>query len=226
MCDSFQWQIAGPARGPLRMFCAECWRPLEQSLPAVVSVKDEERNCWNLVIGFETQVLAALHGRTPDQLRFNFTSASQLINQVRDICCLLVRNHCGYTRSNIPLNAFVSTAMTPGRLRPEFLESQAPYPLAVASVSKRRCLLAAACAILDPRVETGRALFGASAPPAIASFLATVDADALGSFLASAGRWSPTFIRHIETARRRERHRCIITKLSARSSRVRPSPPV
>lgn len=154
------------------MFCAECWRPLEQSLPAVLSVKDDVRNCWNLVIGFETEVLAALSGRTPDQFRFNFTSASQLLNQVRDICRLLARNHWGYTRSNIPLNAFVSPAMTPGRLRPEFLESDASYPLAVASISKRRCLLAAACAILDPRVETGSALFDAAAPPALETFLA------------------------------------------------------
>lgn len=197
------------------MFCAECWRPLEQSLPAVLSVEDDVRNCWDLVIGFETEVLAALSGRTPDQFRFNFTSAHQLLNQVRDICRLIARNHCGYTRTNIPLNAFVSTAMTPGRLRPEFLESDAPYPLAVASLSKRRCLLAAACAILDSRVETGSALFGASAPPALETFLATVDGDAIDRCLAAGGRWSPTFVRQIETTRRHVRQRTIIEKLQA-----------
>lgn len=214
-CDSFNWQIAGSPRGPLRMFCAECWRPLEQSLPAVLSVEDDVRNCWDLVIAFETEVLTALSGRTPDQFRFNFTSAHQLLNQVRDICCLLARNHCGYTRTNIPLNAFVSTAMAPGRLRPEFLESEAPFPLAVASVSKRRCLLAAACAILDSRVETGNALFGASAPPALETFLATVDGDAIDRCLAAGGRWSPTFVRQIETTRRHVRQRTIIEKLEA-----------
>ncbi len=134
---------------------------------------------------------------------------------MRDICCLLARNYWGYTRTNIPLNAFVSTAMTAGRWRPEFLESEAPYPLAVASVSKRRCLLAAACAILDPRIETGSALFGASAPPALETFLATVDWDAIDRCLASVGRWSPTFVRQIETTRRRVRQRTIIKKLRA-----------
>lgn len=95
------------------MLCAECWRPLEQSLPAVLSAGTRERKSWDHVIAFETEVFKALQGKTPDQFRFNFTSASHLLSQVRDISRLLARNYWGYTRSNIPLNAFISPAMTP-----------------------------------------------------------------------------------------------------------------
>ena len=50
----------------------------------------------------------------------------------------------------------------PGRLRPEFLEIDSPFPLAVARISKRRYPLAATCANL--RAETSSILFGASVP--------------------------------------------------------------
>lgn len=207
MCNSFNWQIAGVAHGPLRMFCAECWRPLERSLPAVLTAGDDVQNCWDLVIAFETEVFTALHGKTPDQFRFNFTSANQLLNEVRDISRHLARNYWGYTRSNIPLNAFISPAMTPGRLRPDFFESEAPFPLAVASMAKRRCLLAAVCAILDPDHATGITLFGSNRASAIETFVSTVDPCEIERCLAPDDRWSQTFIRQVRAAQQRKARR-------------------
>ncbi|MBV1692569.1 TniQ family protein [Novosphingobium sp. G106] len=101
-CGSIRWKFAAPTRGPLRMLCAECWRPLERSLPEVLHASKELRDCWDCVIAFEAEVQTALRGRTPDQFRFNFTSASQLLNEVRDICGLLARNRLGFTPSSIP----------------------------------------------------------------------------------------------------------------------------
>lgn len=212
-CNSIKWAMIKTPRGPLRMFCAECWRPLEQSLPAVLSAADEMRHCWNLVIAFESEVFAALRGKTPDQFRFNFTSSRQLLNQVRDICYLLARNHWGYTRSNIPLNGFVCSAMTPGRPRAEFYSSDAPFPLAVASMSLRRCLLAATCAIIDTRLETGIMLFGPEQLPAIESFVAMVDDNVLDRCQQPSGRWSPSFVDQIEAARHRRRNRSVVSSL-------------
>jgi hypothetical protein len=77
-----------PARGPLRMICDACWQPMERtSAPAIYAGKDALL-CWDHVIAFEQQCIGAIKGRTPDQFRFNFTSADQLLNEVRGICRL------------------------------------------------------------------------------------------------------------------------------------------
>jgi hypothetical protein len=64
--------------------------------------------------------------------------------------------------TNIPLNAFVCQAMTAGYRHPEFALSQAPYPLAIARLLRRRCLIAATCAILDTTGTISTVLFGQS----------------------------------------------------------------
>lgn len=213
VCRSYQWRFAAPARGPLRMVCADCWRPLEQALPEALTAERETKDCWDRVIEFEIEVAAALRGKTPDQFRLNFTSADQLLNEVRDICQLLAGSHRCVSRADMPLNSFACPAMTPGRLPIEFPPIDAPFLLAVADTRLRRCLLAAATALIDPRPETGRMLFGPDAPAAIETLVACVDEDTLNRCLTESGRWSPTLIERIRDARRRERQRARIADL-------------
>lgn len=204
-CGSPRWRFTAPARGPLRLFCDACWRPLERALPAVLRAGSDIRECWDRVIAFEAQVLASTKGRLPDQFRFNFTSASQLLTEVTEICRLLMRHRWSNGMSHIPLNSLNCSAMTPGRARPDYLSSNSPYPLAVAGVGLRRGLLAAAAAIIDPSCEMGGVLFGKGDPPAIDTFVALAQENKLDRCLTPAGHWSPTLVRQIESARQRKR---------------------
>ncbi|MBV1692402.1 TniQ family protein [Novosphingobium sp. G106] len=105
-CRSCKWRLIAPRRGPLRTSCAECWHPLDQATPCALTCADEYRDQWDCVTAFEAELHAALRGRTPDQFRFNFTSACQLINEVRDICSVLLFVSTGYEATSIPLNAY------------------------------------------------------------------------------------------------------------------------
>jgi hypothetical protein len=102
--------------------------PVGDRAPALAEANDATKACWRILTTFEAEIHAAISGHTPDQFRFNFTSRNQLVNQVRDISRLLARNYWGYTRSNIPLNAFVAPALNVGRLNREFLQCDAPSP--------------------------------------------------------------------------------------------------
>jgi hypothetical protein len=204
-CHSRHWRFSSSARGPLRMVCQDCCRPLERSAPEALAADRSTADCWDSVIALEVEVATALQGRTPDQYRFNFTSADQLVNEVRDICRLLAGNHRRFARTDIPLNDFPCPAITPGRPLSELASSDAPFPLAVASMTMRRCLLAVANAIIDPRIEIGSALFGAHRPRAIETFVASVDGDALTDYAAQVGRWSPSFVKRIAETQRRVR---------------------
>jgi hypothetical protein len=210
-CSSLNWRYSTPRRGPLRMICAECWRPLERAHHHALSADHAVQNLWDRVIEFETQLLIALRGKTPDQFKFNFTSASQLVNEVRDICHFLT--HCQwpcspfdrwYSPYDIALNDFVCSAPILGQLQPKFRFSTNPFPLTNAYVTKRRCMLAATSAIIDPRPETGKALFGATARSAIETFAMAVNEEALNRILAQSGHWSPTLVQRIKAARTRK----------------------
>lgn len=213
VCRSFGWRFSAPARGPIRMVCPECWRPLERAVPAALTAERETRDCWGHIIELEGEIAAALRGKTPDQFLLNLTSADQLLNEVSDICQLLAGNHQCFARTDVPLNGFACPAMTPGRLPLEFLPIDAPFPLAIANVPLRRCLLAAVTALIDPRPETGRALFGPDAPEAVETLVTSVDKDALNRCLKTSGRWSPTLIRRVEDARRQTRQKARIADL-------------
>lgn len=135
-CLSANWRIISPPRGPLRLICTECWTPLERAARQALLANDDVRNCWDIIINFETQLLIALQGKTPDQFRFNFTSASQLVNQVRDICTLLshFKWPCTpfdpwYSPYNIALNGFTRSALAPGYFQKDFRFSTSPFPL-------------------------------------------------------------------------------------------------
>jgi hypothetical protein len=200
-CHGLAWKFVASARGPMRMVCEACWTHLDRSLPPALAADQHSQDCWGRVIEFEEQLLGALQGRRPEQRRFPETSAAQLLNEVRDVCRLLLHNHPDYPRPDSPLGNFSCPAMTFGRRRPEFWTSDAPFPLATARMSLRRCLLAAVAAIIDPCLETGRMLFGPLAPPAAETFVNYADDTMLQRYLTSAGRWSASLVRRIGTVR-------------------------
>ncbi len=220
-CGSLNWRFATPARGPLRMICGACWRPLERASVSTLDAEKAARACWDHAITFELQLMGAMAGKTPDQFRFNFTSASQLLDQVRDICSLLTRSppghdHWGGRTRAIALNDFACDAITPGMRDYRFLSYDEPNPLATATPLLRRCLLAAAHAIIDSDPGTTTALFGPDAPPAIDTFVAGMNRELLDSYPAATGHWSPTFTRQIEAAKQRRRRRSTLAKFKLR----------
>lgn len=211
-CGSLDWHFATAARGPLRMICGACWRPLERASESMLSAELSARPCWDHLIAFEEQLMGAMAGKTPDQTRFNFTSASQLLGQVRDICSLLTRappghDYCSGRTRTIALNDFACDAMASGMAGYRFLSYNAPNPLATASPLLRRCLLAAACAIIDPDPGTSATLFGPDAPSAIDRFVSGMNRELLAQYPAAVSSWSPTFIGQIEAAKQRKMSR-------------------
>lgn len=225
-CGSRTWRFAMPARGPLRMICEACWQPMERtSAPALYAGKDTLVR-WDHIIAFEQQCMGAIRGRTPDQFRFNFTSAGQLLNEVRDVCSLLTKkppnDEYWWCRTrNIALNDFACDAMTPGYIGLQFYSSDTRNPLATASPLLRRCLLAAACGIIETNPDVGAALFGPEAPPAIEKFIARTDRGGLDRLLMADGHWSSAFILQIKAARERMARRFMISKLEAAHRAIR-----
>lgn len=186
-CRSPDWGFVTSARGPLRMICTACWQPLERASVSTLDAEKKARVCWDHVIGFEQPLMGAMAGKTPDQFRFNFTSASQLLDQVRDICSLLTRaprghdDWAGKTRA-IALNDFLCDAMAPSTGGDPFLSYDAPNPLTTATPLLRRSLLAAAYAIIDADPGTSTALFGPDASPAIDIFVSGMNRALLDSY--------------------------------------------
>nr|WP_165388411.1 hypothetical protein [Sphingomonas populi] len=208
-CGSSVWAFRTPARGALRMVCTACWRPLERSFPPALEASNAIRHCWEAVIAFEHQIMTALRGKTPDQFCLNFTSAEQVLREVRDISGLLISSD----RSDwAPVNAFPCAAMMPGHRLPEFHSTDAPHPLASARIPLRRSLLAATCAIV---MDAGSdvALLDPGVAPAIETFLSRVEGAAIDSFIAAPGRWSPSLIQRIAETRRATRRSASIARL-------------
>ena len=110
-CLSSRWHLVAPPRGPLRMLCMECWRPLDQTTPNAFVFAEEYHQQWNCVVDFEAELQAALRGKTPDQFRFNFTSARQLVDEVRDIAKLLLCVSANGNETSVGLNTYSSAAM-------------------------------------------------------------------------------------------------------------------
>jgi hypothetical protein len=219
-CQSSRWRLSAPARGPLRMVCQECWRPLERTAPETLASDKSVRDCWDRIIKLEVAVMAALRGKTPDQYRFNFTSGEQLLVELRDIFRLLAGVQHRYGPNDCPLNRFACPAMTPGWKPLEFPSDDSPFPVAEARIAKRRSLLAAATAILDPRPETAIALFGQRKQSAIEMFVSMVDGEELDRCVTPAGRWSPTLVRRIADVRKREGRSRRIMKLQTAIARI------
>ena len=215
ICGAYNWTVIRTATNCVRLVCGECWRPLERSMRAALDAPSSMLDAWDRVIALEAEILAALSGRTPDQFRFNFTSGAQLLNEVDDIAGILCRNYWGYTRTNIPLNAFSCPAITPGYLPQDFYESDGLHPLATGSIRKRRSLLGAICAILDPDPTTGRTLYGPESRPSIEEFVSTVERAAIEIHISAADRWSPSFISRLNGALRALDQKRKVSKLAA-----------
>lgn len=221
VCGSGQWQFSNPSRGPLRLLCLGCWRPLERALPATLASQLVAQGCWDCVIAFEAELLNAVQGRTPSQFRFNPTSANQLINAVRDVCRLLTRRRWAQTRSAIPLNRFISPSLSPEREPADFPPIDTTFPLSTASLTQRRALLAAAAAIIDPLPSVGETLFGQDSGVAIDTFVASVEGSALNLCLSRTKKWSPSFCSRITAALRSRRHEELSLRLADQMQRFR-----
>ena len=220
-CGAGQWRFANPARGPLRLLCLGCWRPLERALPATLACQPAAQECWDCVIAFEAELLSAVQGRTPNQFRFNFTSANQLINAVRDICRLLTRRRPTHARSEIALNRFINPNLSPDRMPVDCPPIDATFPLATASLTQRRALLAAAAAIIDPLPSVGKTLFGQDSGVAIDTFVASVEGSALNLCLSRTKKWSPSFCSRITAALRCRRREKLSLRLTDQMQRFR-----
>lgn len=216
-CSSYSWKFAAPARGPLRMICRDCWRPLEQSRGLLFEAEREAHASWRYLISFEAQIQTAVQGRTPDQTLLNDTSARQLLETVRDLCRLLLRNRPGYLPQSIPLNMLICPDMAAGEWTPVYRANYADTPLAVVGLMQRRYLLAAVCAVIDPRPEVGAAFFGEEQPPATERFIELIDRDVLEHHMESAD-WPPDLARRIRRTRSACSRRRILERLRRRLS--------
>lgn len=202
-CNSYRWRLTKPARGPLRLLCAECWLPLERSLHEVISASEEIRQRWDRVIAFEAEVLTALRGQTPNQFHLNDTSGRQLLKQVGYVAELLCTNHLDDMPTNIALNLFTDPAMTPGRRCPNFRMVDGRCPLSVSSLAMRRTVLASLAAILDDKETLPNLPLDLQGPRAIDRFVAVVGRGELEQCLAHKGQWSRDFCNRLEAARQR-----------------------
>jgi len=215
-CDSYLWKFAMPASGPLRMICRDCWRPLEQTRRSLFEAEAQAGASWRYLIDFETQIEAALMGRLPDQTLFNDTSARQLLDLVRDLCRLLLRNRRSYLPQSIPLNGLICPTMAAGEWTPVYRASRAEFPLATAGLAQRRYMLAAACAIIDARSEIGAAFFQGEHSTAIERFLQWVDRSILDRHMNAAGRWPSLLTRRIRNTRTETARRDMLEMLRSR----------
>lgn len=215
LCDSYRWALRAPRRGPLRLMCQDCWRPLERSRPACLAVESTQRS-WAPVISFEQQLQRAAEGRVPDQCRFNCTSALQLLNVTRDVCGVLVYSDERWPVRDRLINNFVSPDLNPGQRRTYSLSWPLPQPLTMVSSALRRSLLAAAAAIIDPRDEVNQALFGDDAEPAIEIFVYAAGDRALERYRAMPDRWPPSFYQRVFALHKRPRHFAMFNRLRRR----------
>ncbi|MEZ0136107.1 MULTISPECIES: hypothetical protein [Novosphingobium] len=101
-----------------------------------------------MIAAFEAALRGALTGKVPDQFRFNDTSASQLLEETSTICILLAKARSRLGLRDGLFDRFATPALTIGHLCPD--EPSSEMPLALASPSLRRCLIAICAAILDP----------------------------------------------------------------------------
>lgn len=219
-CGAGQWRFAAPPRGPLRMICRSCWRPLERANSATLESAQDSQECWDCVIGLETELLNAVRGKIPDQFRFNFTSASHLINAVRDICRLLTRRNRVPPRSDTALNSFECPALSPARTAVDFLPIDTTFPLATATLAQRRALLGVVAAIIQPLRHIGTTLFGQGSDQAIDIFIRSVEGSALDNCMAEPKRWSPSFRSQISAALDRRRHKELSLRLTDQMQRL------
>lgn len=146
-CGSGNWTIKRAPRGPPRMFCNNCHRPLERAHPKALEVEGAARPFWDKIAAFEATLRGGLGGKVPNQFRFSNTSARQLLEATSRICCLLSRCRARRGLRDLLFERFANPALTLS----EDCYQDLPFemPLALAELPLRRSLLAICAAILD-----------------------------------------------------------------------------
>lgn len=147
-CGNAHWAMKRSLQGPPRMCCTHCRRGLERAHPKALELEPAAQPIWIMIAAFEAALRGALTGKVPDQFRFNDTSASQLLEETSTICILLAKARSRLGLRDGLFDRFATPALTIGHLCPD--EPSSEMPLALASPSLRRCLIAICAAILDP----------------------------------------------------------------------------
>lgn len=152
-CESPHWTMGRSPHGPPRMCCARCHRRLERANPRALELEPAAHSLWKMIAGFEAALRDALTGKVPDQFRFNDTSASQLLDETSTICLLLARARRRAGLRDELFDRFAKPALTLEDACPD--EPSCEMPLALASPSLRRCLIAICAAMLDANWRNG-----------------------------------------------------------------------
>lgn len=203
-CGSGNWIIKRAPRGPPRMFCTNCHRPLERAHPKALKVETAARPFWDKIAAFEAALRGALAGKVPDQFRFNNTSARQLLEETSEICLLLGRCHARLGLRDLLFERFASPALTLS----EDCYQDLPFemPLALAELPLRRSLLAICAAILDSGFDTAN-VRPEDGEPAV-DLLALIASDsAVDRFVRDRRVCSPTLKKQVAIARQRNETR-------------------
>jgi len=212
-CGSRRWRFAASARGPLRLMCSGCWQPLERASSKNLYADRSRRDSWAWLAAFESQIVRAAQGLTPDQARFAFTTARQLMDELRDITSLLARANWRRRHPVAPINHLVCPAFSSEFEDFWYSANDGPYPLATVDVGIRRIFLAAFAAIMDLTTDT--ALFDAGGTTVIERFVGLVDRGRLEGYLSGVrGKWSPALKRRISAALQWEEQRSLTSLLS------------
>lgn len=203
-CGNAMYQIVRPPRGPHRMFCCNCHRPLERAHPKALELEPPERRMWDKIAAFEAQMRRALAGQVPDQTRINNTSATQLLGETVRICLLLASCNARHAWHDLLYGRFANDTLTLGQEC--FSHLDCAMPLALADLPLRRCLLAICAAILDP--EFGSAVNDpGQATPIIDVFTGIAQDHELDSFIGDRKACSPALVKQLGAARTRNKER-------------------
>lgn len=203
-CGSGNWTIKRAPRGPPRMFCNNCHRPLERAHPKALEVEAAARPFWDKAAVFEAELRGALAANVPDQFRFNNTSARQLLEETSQICLLLGRCHARLGLRDLLFERFANPALTLSQDCYQDLPFE--MPLALAEVPMRRSLLAICAAILDSGFDTGAARPD-DGEPALDMVARIASDSAVDRFIRDRGACSPTFETRVGAARQRNERR-------------------
>ncbi|WP_404478507.1 hypothetical protein [Novosphingobium sp. BL-52-GroH] len=151
-----------------------------------------------MIAGFEAALRDALTGKVPDQFRFNDTTAPQLLDETSTICLLLARARRRAGLRDELFDRFATPALTLEDACPD--EPSCEMPLALASPSLRRCLIAICAAMLDADYGATELCQGKLV---VDIWSRTVGSMALKHFIQDRLACSSTLKRKLEAARHR-----------------------
>ena len=215
-CHSSRWVWQRPPRGSVRLQCGECLRGLDRAHVGSLKAIPPVTEAWLLVMDFEQELLAAAGGKTPDQFKYNATSAHQLITQVRDICRSAMIS-CSHRRPlSMLVNQFRWPAPPDTGKQDHFEPCADAFPLHTAGITRRRSLLALCAALSDSRAFVGEHLFPGQMEHLLRNFAERCAVIYGDSGLASR-RWSATLHAKVTSVAEREQR---VANQGATASRI------